>query len=252
MPANTQKNVFFGLQALLPAWVKGLPKGRIVPANSRHMLLAFLGKVSEELFASLAIKLEDTQQIAATGIASRVIFTPDTVALDIELITGAKMVYTLADKLKTGEPFYPHVTLARTPVAIHAWKQWFFPLPLIFPKLCLYSSEGELAHRSLAEKPFWLPFEQKEHTADLAVLVRGRNFSELAFHALLSLAFQAPEMLEGAFIPQVDSLVDVIAFLNQRIFSLDRKFGLPFKAVTHSGHAEELNGYLTWEMIVDV
>lgn len=91
-----------------------------------------------------------------------------------------------------------------------------------------------------------------EHTADLAFLIRGYNFSELYLHGMLALAFSFPALLQFFSKKECATLAQVIQSLNQLVTKADIEMGCSFKAVSYAHGLKEVNGLYEWEMIVDV
>jgi RNA 2',3'-cyclic 3'-phosphodiesterase len=110
-----------------------------------------------------------------------------------------------------------------------------------------------LEYQSLWEIPLLSPFEEFEHTADIAFLVRGTTPQELHRNAQLALAFKFPKILPFFSKRLQDTLDEIIIALNEMVGKADAECGCPFKAVSFHGQikAEEEN-LLHWEMIVDV
>jgi hypothetical protein len=97
------------------------------------------------------------------------------------------------------------------------------------------------------------PFEEKEHTADLAFIVRGQTPQELHRNAQLALSFKFP-MLLPFFSKNLQTTLDgIIIALNEMVGSADAACGSPLKAISFHGQIKE-DAYqiLHWEMIVDV
>ena len=55
------------------------------------------------------------------------------------------------------------------------WLDHFTPLPFFVKAIHLYQSLGNLQYQSLWESPLLSPFEELEHTADIAFLIRGMH-----------------------------------------------------------------------------
>jgi len=149
--------------------------------------------------------------------------------------------------------FCPHVTLCRRPKQLADWEQAFTPLPLFIRAITLFSSLGASQYQPLWSYPLIAPFEELDHTADIAFCVRATTLQELYQHAQFGLAFSFPPLLhyldrEG----QPDTLEAIVSALNARIAIADQEVGCPYKAVSYHGDVYERNGLLEWEMIVDV
>lgn len=97
------------------------------------------------------------------------------------------------------------------------------------------------------------PFEEIEHTADIAFNVRGRDFTELYFNAVGALGFIFPPIIQFKNSSlSVMSIEDVIINLNVCVTLADSAIGAPFKAVSFHHLLTEKNGIYFWEMIIDV
>jgi hypothetical protein len=119
--------------------------------------------------------------------------------------------------------------------------------------LHLYKSMGNLEYQSLWEMPLLPPFEELEHTADLAFHIRGSTVQQLHTHAQLALAFKFPPLVSCFTQKTQNSLKEIIISLNEMISQADMEFGCPFKAVSFHGEIkEDAQKLLHWNMIVDV
>ncbi len=258
---------FFGAQVEAP-WPKSYPPGRLIEENMRHLTLAFLGDISlsklEKHFPSIPLP---PFQIGPSGIAKKLIFLPPkksrVVALDIQwLDTNSSFnIYQkeLVEWLKLNDfwcderMFLPHVTIARAPFNQQQWQEDFIALPLFASSICLYQSIGNLHYQSVWDIPLLSPFEEFEHTADMAFLVRGSTLEELHQNAQLALAFQFPLLIPFFQLELQNSLDEIIMSLNAMISKADAEIGCPFKAVSFHGKMQsDANHLLNWEMIVDV
>jgi SHS2 domain-containing protein len=100
-----------------------------------------------------------------------------------------------------------------------------------------------------------MPFEEKEHTADIAFIIRGENFNELYHNAQIALCFYHNKIFPYLQLNQKEktNIDEVIISLNEIITIIDREIGSPFKAVSfHSNITTSKQNLLQWEMIVDV
>lgn len=265
----SRKRLFFGLKATSP-WPIGLPAGRLLHPDERHATLAFLGDTDWE---KLSLQLPELPQPAFdTGLGAifdKILFLPrrhpHVVCWHANFHESQATIDNYQKKLTTWlkekaflpaaerEIWLPHVTLARNPFDWHAWKTSFLPLPVIFDSLHLYESVGQLRYSSLWSVPIPQPFEEIEHTADMAFIVKGKTIAQLYLHALLALAFKYPDIL--MHLPassELSSLDDIIEALNEAVSNTDQAVGCPFKAISLHGEIEEHQNYLQWEMIVDV
>ncbi len=149
---------------------------------------------------------------------------------------------------------HPHITIARAPFDRNAWEESFSPFPFFIKAIHLYQSLGNLTYESLWSLPLLTPFEEFEHTADIAFLIQGEEMQELHLNAQLALAWKFPPMLPYLFKPAFkNSLNEVIIDLNERVSEADMRIGTPFKAVSFHGEVKKnAQNILQWEMIVDV
>lgn len=267
--SGTQKRLFFGLKATSP-WPLELPSGRLLHQDERHATLAFLGNTDWEKLSAQLAKIPIPSFDAGLGaIFDKIMFLPrrsphvvcwhaDFYETEVNIENYQKK---LAAWLKEGgflpitehEKWLPHVTLARAPFDWHAWKTSFLPLPVIFDSIHLYESIGNLRYSTLWSLPLSLPFEEIEHTADMAFIIKGKTLSQIYLHAVVALAFRFPDILMYLPpFPTPSSLDDIIMSLNEAVANADQAVGCPFKAVSLHGEIEEYSNYLQWEMIVDV
>jgi hypothetical protein len=119
--------------------------------------------------------------------------------------------------------------------------------------LHLYESVGNLMYESLWSFPLIAPFEEMEHTADIAFLIRGENLRQLYKNARIALAFRFPKLLNyDTPMEYIADLDDIVIALNSIVTQADAEEGCPYKAVSFHGHLIQNAGYFSWEMIVDV
>lgn len=261
------KRLFFGAQARAP-WPKEYPPARMIPEETRHITLAFLGQNSFSKLKKILPSIpRPSFTIGPAGIAKELIFLPKeknrVVALSVDwLDTKAKLngyQKELSDWLQEQgysldtRTFFPHLTIARAPFDKEQWQENFTPFPFFIKAVHLYQSLGNLQYRSLWESPLLPPFDEFEHTADIAFLIRASSIEELHQHAQLALAFKFPPLLKFYTLHLQSSLEEIIISLNEMIALADTEFGCPFKAVSFHGiiKSDEYH-ILHWEMIVDV
>jgi len=120
--------------------------------------------------------------------------------------------------------------------------------------LTLYESVGNLTYKPIWSHPIAAPFEEFDHTADIAFTVRGETMAQLLLHAATALAFRVPALLPLLpTLPPAVTLEDSVAALNTIIATVDAASGCPLKAVSYHGDiTTDADGVLSWEMIVDV
>lgn len=141
--------------------------------------------------------------------------------------------------------FLSHVTLPRKPCDEEKWKSSFRPLPLFVKNINLYESLGFSKYKVLWQYPLHAPFEEIEHTADIAFIVRG----DLFLHAQLALAFYFPPMLRYYDSRKITDFDAIVAALNAILAKVDGEIGCLFKAISFHGTEKPTE---EWEMIVDV
>ncbi len=249
-------------------WPESFPSGSLLSESSRHLTLAFLGEIeSSQVFSHLSTFPKPTFTMGLAGYFDRPLFlppqSPRVAAWHIRCYEEKgllkcfqeEIVQWLKEKGMTpkekNREFLPHVTLARSPFLVSEWKQAFEKLPLFLGDVHLYESLGHSQYKVLWSHSILPPFEEFEHTADIAFLIRGRDFSELHLHAQLALSFHCPSLLNYFTFEPIESLEEIVVSLNRMIALLDQDIGSPFKAISYHGSIKEKHN-LEWEMIVDV
>ena len=242
--------LFFALQVVSP-WPDRLPPGRFIAEEHRHLTLAFLG---ESNMPDLESFPKPPFSIGLSGFFDKLVLLPKHVhphvaAWHIHWLEGEQILNAYQKQvlqfLKLNEsPFLPHVTIAREPFDKEAWEHQFELLPMYVKDVRLCELLGYSQYRTIWAYPLQAPFEEHEHTADIAFVIRG----DLYLHAQLALSFKFPP-----FLPYIDSrklttVNEIVTALNEIIAKIDSKIGCPLKAVSLHGEIE--NG--EWEMIVDV
>ena len=264
MSEPEEKRLFFAYEVQAP-WPSELPTGRILPANCRHMTLAFQGKTDfNKLQALLPSFPKPPLRVGRTGHFDKCLNLAHVMAwhgvLDEDDLPLKQYHQTVIAWLQGHEfnpdkrhPWLPHVTLARKPFDAKQWQKSFSKLPFLIQHIHLYESLPNLNYVPRWTLPLTRPFEEIEHTADIAYNIYGESLGQLFWHAFAALCHRFPPLLE--FRPvRVDcqNLDDVVIALNECISKADSVIGCPFKAISFHGDIQEKNGILVWEMIVDV
>lgn len=256
--------LFFALEVICP-WPEILPKGRYLNEKERHQTLAFLGEkdpdsILEELKACDLSPLI----IGPAGFFDTCLFLPKkhprTACWHAVWLTLKEPLFAIQKVLTNHfvpdetRDFLPHVTLARQPFDKSSWEKAFTPLPVYGSAIHLYESLGNLTYVPLYTIPLVAPFEEQEHTADMAFCIRAKNINELFYNAAIALSFTFPPFLDFfAKDAEYKNLDEVIGGLNMMIAHADSLIGCPVKAVSFHGEAKVgKDNLLEWEMIVDV
>lgn len=265
---NSLKRLFFGIEICAP-WPEQLPPGRVLSPAHRHITLAFLGSVPYQAVMKHIDRL--LQVPFAVGFCGhfdaclalppghpRVIawhakwYDNSSALLDYqkELVRRLRE----AGLLTEDREWLPHVTLCRAPCAFSAWEKAFLPLPFFCKAVHLYESTGGLKYEPLKSVRLIQPFEEVEHTADIAFLIRAQNFEGLHAHAFCALCFKFPRLFPYFTAePKISSIEQVVWALNRAISQADREIGCELKAVCYHGEiTSPATGVIQWEMIVDV
>lgn len=267
MMEENKKRLFFGA-GVTAAWPTELPKGRILDEAARHMTLAFLGNVEwPALQAELATLPRPAFRVGLVGKSDQLLFLPKkeprVACAHVEFFHGkaelADYQKNLTSWLKEHDhpvderEFLPHVTIARAPFSVQEWKEISEEIPLFVSGIHLYESVGNLTYTPLWSHPLLPPFEEFEHTADIAFHIRAENLHLLHLHAKMALAFKHPPLMKYISTDSFEnSLDDIVISLNELIATADQEIGTPFKAVSFHGNIKQKNQLLEWEMIVDV
>jgi 2'-5' RNA ligase len=265
---SDEKRLFFGMDVAAP-WPSTFPSGRLLEENHRHLTLAFLGKTSvSKLLEKISSLPSPPFLIGPTGKCENLLFLPTenprVIAAEIEWLTEKETFFsyqkTLSNWLKAQHypidvrPFLPHLTIARPPFKLEEWKNLQLEIPFFLRAFHLYESLGHMIYEPLWTLPLLPPFEELDHMADLAFLIRAENLTDLHTHARVALAFKAPSLLR--FLSknkELHSLDEVIMDLNASIALMDQEIGSCFKAVSFHGNLNKgQHNLLEWEMIVDV
>lgn len=264
---TAKPTLFFACEVAAP-WPTVYPKGRLVESSARHMTLAFLGHTPlSELQQLLPQFPEFPSQIGPSGVFDFCLFLPENdphvVAWHAQYFDPNGLLSSFQTELVRwlrscgyrvdARPFLPHVTIARSPFERHQWKVAFNPLPFIIKAIHLYESKGNLIYEPVWTYPLLPAFEELEHTADIAFIIRAESVAELHYHAQIALAFKYPPLVNYIHnISLQQSLDDVVVALNHLVAIVDGDIGCPIKAISYHGRIEEEQKRLKWEMIVDV
>jgi 2'-5' RNA ligase len=264
---SDEKRLFFGAE-IVAAWPLHFPPARIIDEQYRHMTLAFLGKKSlSHILHAVQEAPVPSFALSPSGVSRKWVFLPNVeaprvIAADAEWLSNGSLFLTyqttLEEWLKKNQfvhqdnrPFFPHMTIARGTFDIETWKKFPCEIPFYLTSIALQESLGYSHYKPVWRHRFTAPFEEIEHTADIAFLIRGNDFSELYTHASLALAFKFIPFLRYFSPKTLSSLDDVVKALNELITRIDYEMGTPFKAVSYHDEIKEKN-YLEWKMIVDV
>lgn len=262
------KRLFFGVEVYSP-WPIQLPKGRLLDEQHRHLTLAFLGNIPYLPLKEHLLEFPHfSSKVGSVGYFDACLTLPprhpNVVAWHAHWLQKEEPLVLFQKRLSDWliskgysldkRPWNAHVTLCRQPFEADQWNKDFIPLPFYTTSVHLYESVGNLSYLPIWSYPIAAPFEEISHTADMAFIIRGENLQQIYQHALIALAFKAPEFLD--FIEPVEEfnhLDDVIIELNALVSKVDRAVGCPLKAVSFHGELTEIeNALMAWEMIVDV
>lgn len=262
------KRLFFGIEVKSP-WPTEFPSGRIIEEPHRHLTLAFLGQIDYEKLQNILPSFPTPSfKVGIVGKFDQCLFLPPkhprVVAWRIEWLKGNNPLTSFYKlfvqwlqkegfKPDLRHEFSPHVTLCRAPFSEKTWNKHFTPLPFSLKDIHLYESLGNSKYQSLWNYPLLPPFQEIEHTADIAFQVYGESYEHLFQNAQVALAFHFPPLL--AFFSRegiLNCLEDVIMALNHVIYSADKEIGCPFKAVSFHSDLQKKENILLWEMIIDV
>lgn len=254
-----EKTLFFGLEIACP-WPEIKAQGRILTEKNRHLTFLYLGKVDD-----LETPPNPSFLFAPFGKFDKVLFLPRifprTASWHVKWLEGENelldyredlMKWVRGVKIDT-RPFLPHVTIARAPKKFREWKENFRELPFYCRAVHLYESLGHSEYRSLWSHAFQIPFEEMEHTADVAYKIYGDSIPNLLLHAEEALFFQFPELMPFYIPPKEEKALDeVVMILNEIVTKADSEIGAPCKAVSFHGNVVKENNLFVWEMIIDV
>lgn len=263
-----EKNFFFAFEVFAP-WPIRFPEGHLLQTQDRHLTVAFLGPIDEpSLISQLSSIPSPPFKVGLAGQFTQCLFLPfkhpKTASWKVEWLSSDNLIedyyHSFQDWLiqhglpKSAHPnFLPHVTLSRAPFIPLKWAQHFQNLPMYIKNFHLYESLGHSRYRICWSLPMISPFEEFDHTADLAFEIRGNNLKEIYANALIALAFKYPALLNHSSRNQnFDRIEEVIMELNAVISQTDSHTACPFKAVSFHGEVSPQSNHFIWEMIVDV
>lgn len=261
------KRLFFGMEATVPP-LSFPASGRTIPLSSLHTTLVFLGNIE----ASPLETILDTCPFFSSkiGIAAQcdellflpkehprvVAFHVKEPSFDSPLSLYQKQLFAWLENHHIpvkASSFLPHITMARSPFDKKQWETFFSPFPIFLTHLHLYQSMGNLTYLPIWSRPLLSPFEEIEHTADIAFKIRGDTLQQIHLHAFTALAWKSPSLLLYFSSFEGSTLDDVIIDLNKKLSLSDIEGGSPFKAISfHGDLCKTEQGILEWEMIVDV
>lgn len=264
------KRLFFGLELVAP-WPEKFPSGNLLKPENRHLTLAFLGNINS---TTLLDKLQQHAlhvplKVGTSGYFERCLFlppkNPNVASWGVHWLSNAEPLLTFQKvlvkwlesiELKVDHPnreWLPHATVSRRPFDQKEWEQSFKPIPFITKNIHLYESLGQLQYMPIWSFSIQPPFDEFEHTADIAFRVHGTNLQDIFMNAQTALCFKHPLLLNYISNAPVTDLDEVVIQLNKMIGKADKEIGSPYKAVSFHGDLQQnTDQTFTWEMIVDV
>lgn len=226
------RRLFFGIEICSP-WPKKWPSGRMIPVESRHATLVFLGNSDlEALFNILPFIPLPASQIGLTGIFTQCLFLPQhsprVVAWEASFVAKeseiAKYQYRLHEWLllngnldkDESRPWLPHVTLCRAPFNKGDWHAAFTVLPFTGCNIHLYESTGSLNYLPIWTHSLKPPFEIEESKEALRISVQGDDNRNLIQNTIVGLSFFEPMLAEGLRkLPPLGDIRDVESYVSQ-------------------------------------
>ena len=183
MAQEDEKCLFLGVH-VVGSWPRSFPPARLIEEEMRHITLAFFGVTSYSRLSSLLPSMPKPPfPVGLGGMGDYIEFFSHVVATHVTWFEETHLFleyYTLVQAWLNAHgyptdtrPYNPHITLARQPFSFHDWKQIISPIPFYATGIHLYESLGHSHYKPLWEIPLPAPFEEIEHTADIAFLVRG-------------------------------------------------------------------------------
>lgn len=261
------KRLFLGMEVVAP-WPEELPSGRILLPEDRHVTLAFLGDTNLPQLQTLLDSFPKPPfEIGLAGYFDHPLFLPESsphvAAWHIHWLEQEAQFFHFREEIvawlqgyhlfpkKEKKRFVSHVTIARSPFVIHEWKHSFVKRPLFIRNIHLCESLGFSRYEVCWTYPILAPFEEKEHTADIAFVVRGKTMEQIHLHAQLALSFHDLKLLKYFSFEKVQNIDEIVQSLNRMISLADQAEGCSLKAVSYHGNVQG-SDVLEWEMIVDV
>lgn len=260
-----EKRMFFGL-SVSSQWPDSFPNAKIIKANMRHITLAFLGSTDfEAIEKDLDSFPKAPFKVGPDGILDKLLLLPENdpnvVAYHAKFIDDRVESYRkdivswLEERSIYKEEkraFLPHVTIGKKPKKLSQWKDEFSPMPFIVQDICLYESLGNSEFKILWQKPFALPVEEITHTADIAYIIRGQTNQEFFNNAQVALCYADEQMISFIEDKKVNTFDDVVIELNNLNEKTGEKQEALFKSISFHGSGTDENGFISWEMFVDV
>lgn len=264
-------NLFFGAEIQAP-WPDQLPEGRLIKERERHLTLAFLGNHSftdlEKILPSFPLP---PFKVGIVGKSSALLTLPEksshprVIAYQVDWLKKRIALEKFQEELKNWllshhfqiekkRDFLSHVTIARAPFKSEEWEKSYYEIPFAMQAIHLYESRGENNYYPLWSYPLIPAFEEFEHTADIAFMIRAETIGEIHLHAQIALAFKFPSLLRFLFLESLkENLDEIIISLNESVSKADQLISCPFKAVSfHGAIKKNQEGIFEWEMIIDV
>lgn len=266
---NIKKRLFFAYEVKAP-WPEKAAPGRKIADEMRHMTVVFVGTSDvAKLLPILENFPKPPIKVGQAGYFDKCLFLPDrrsrVVAWHTHFFLSPKSLINYCEEVAswlknkqvipdTKRPWLPHVTVARRPFEKAPWLKSFEPLPFFIKDLILFESLPFSNYKQLWRVALNAPFEELEHTADIAFRILGESEQELFTNAFTALAFRCPNFLKlfPDPLPEIYNLDQIIMQLNEIVGQADALEGCPFKAISFHGEIEKKNDLLCWEMVVDV
>jgi RNA 2',3'-cyclic 3'-phosphodiesterase len=235
--------LFLGIEVGLP-WPEVWPEGRRIEEPYRHVTVDFLADRSITL-------LKIGPMIGTCGFFDKSVF------LNSRCVSWhVHWLNQDMDQIQqqiSNKPWIPQLTICRKPFHWEEWKNFFRPLPCFAKALKLYKSIGYSHYETLWKHELIPPFEEIEHTADVAFQIYGKDLNNLYENAFTALAFKHPLLVTLWENKSFRTLDEIIIELNRIVQKADSMSGCPFKAVSFHGEIQRFEEtFIQWEMIIDV